>query len=41
MKPHMLQSQFETLQEPTNALDIDISMSLDEIVGEILNRMEH
>jgi len=28
MKPHMLRSQFETLEEPTNALTIDISMPL-------------
>jgi gluconokinase len=40
MKPHMLKSQFETLEEPTNALTIDISMSLDDIVQEILNDME-
>jgi len=37
MKPHMLQSQFATLEEPTNALTIDISMSLDDIVREILD----
>ena len=36
MKPHMLQSQFQTLEEPTNALTIDISMSLDDIVQEIM-----
>jgi gluconokinase len=40
MKPHMLKSQFETLEEPTNALTIDISMSLDDIVQEILKHME-
>jgi gluconokinase len=39
MKPHMLQSQFETLQEPTNALTIDISMSVDDIVQEIISKM--
>ena len=36
MKPQMLQSQFETLEEPANALTVDISRSLDEIVQEIL-----
>jgi gluconokinase len=40
MKPHMLKSQFEALEEPINALTIDISMSLDEIVQEILLHME-
>lgn len=40
MKPHMLQSQFEALEEPTNALTIDISMSVGEIVQEILKYME-
>lgn len=37
MKPHMLQSQFEALEEPANALAIDISKSIDEIIQEILN----
>ena len=41
MKPHMLKSQFETLEEPSNALTIDISMSLDDIVQEILDHMEN
>jgi gluconokinase len=36
MKPHMLKSQFETLEEPVNALTVDISLSVDEIVREIL-----
>jgi len=40
MKPHMLKSQFETLEEPTNALTIDISMSLNDIVQEIMKHME-
>ena len=40
MQPHMLQSQFETLEEPRNALTIDISGSVDDIVKEILTRME-
>ena len=36
MKPHMLKSQFETLEEPVDALTVDISLSVDEIVQEIL-----
>lgn len=40
MKPHMLQSQFEALEEPKNALTLDISMSVDEIVQEILKHIE-
>lgn len=41
MKPHMLKSQFEALEEPSNALTMDISMSIDDIVQEILKYMEH
>jgi gluconokinase len=40
MKPDMLKSQFEALEEPTNALTMDISKSVDEIVGDILKSME-
>lgn len=40
MKPHMLQSQFDALEEPTNALDIDITISIDDIVQEILKYVE-
>jgi gluconokinase len=40
MKPHMLKSQFEVLEEPTNALTMDVALSLDEIVREILKLME-
>jgi gluconokinase len=40
MKPQMLKSQFEALEEPTNALTMDISKSVDEIVGDILESME-
>jgi gluconokinase len=36
MKPHMLRSQFETLEEPGNALVIDISNSIDGILRDIL-----
>ncbi len=40
MKPHMLKSQFDALEEPVNALTIDISLAVDEIVQEILKYME-
>jgi len=40
MKPQMLQSQFDALEEPTNALTMDISMSVGDIVQEILKHME-
>ncbi len=40
MKPHMLKSQFDALEEPMNALTMDISMSADDIVQEILKHME-
>jgi gluconokinase len=39
MKPEMLRSQFEALEEPTNALSVDVSMPVNELVGEILNRL--
>jgi gluconokinase len=31
MKPHMLHSQFGALEEPSNALTVDISLSVEEI----------
>jgi gluconokinase len=40
MKPHMLQSQFETLEEPVNALIVDVTPSVDEILKVILQNME-
>ena len=40
MKPHMLKSQFETLEEPKNAITVDVSMSLDGIAQDILKHME-
>ena len=39
MKPHMLQSQFETLEEPVNALIVDVTPSVDEILKVILQDM--
>lgn len=41
MRPHMLKSQFEALEEPVNALAIDISMSIAEIVQKTLKHMEY
>jgi gluconokinase len=40
MKPHMLQSQFDALEEPSDALTVDIAMPVDEIVRHILEVME-
>lgn len=37
MKAEMLKSQFEALEEPTDALTVDISKPLDEIVTTILD----
>ncbi len=37
MKPSMLDSQFRTLEEPTQALAVDISLTPDEIMREILD----
>lgn len=37
MKPHMLKSQFEMLEEPSNALTMEISMSVEDIVREIIS----
>ncbi len=36
MKPQMLQSQFETLEEPDNALTVPASESVNDIVQELL-----
>ncbi len=36
MKPEMLQSQFETLEEPISAVTVDVSRSVNEIVKDIL-----
>lgn len=40
MKPQMLKSQFETLEEPTNALMVDVSLPVIELVGEILKQLK-
>jgi len=39
MKPHMLQSQFDTLEEPATALTIDISMPAEDVMKEILQHL--
>lgn len=39
MKPQMLKSQFDALEEPTNSLTIDISIPLDDIVQKIIRTM--
>jgi len=40
MKPQMLKSQFETLEEPVNAITVDVSLSLTDSVQMILKCME-
>ncbi|MEO5887051.1 MAG: gluconokinase [Anaerolineales bacterium] len=39
MKPRMIQSQFDALEEPTNALTVDISLSVDEILQDVIKQM--
>jgi gluconokinase len=39
MKAEMLRSQFETLEEPTAALTVDIGANLDRITEEIITQM--
>jgi gluconokinase len=40
MKPQMLKSQFDVLEEPADVLTIDISMQVEDIVQEILDALE-
>ena len=40
MRPQMLRSQFETLEEPENVLTMDISISVEEIVQKILKHLK-
>jgi gluconokinase len=40
MKPHMLKSQFDALEEPEHALQVNIGLPLNEIVQQILEHME-
>ena len=39
MKDKMLISQFKTLEEPKNAVVIDVNLSVEEIVQEIINQI--
>jgi len=39
MKPHLLMSQFEALEEPEKAITVDISTSVEDIVQEIRKHM--
>ena len=39
MKAKMLRSQFETLEEPTDALTVDIGRNLDRITEEIITQL--
>lgn len=39
MKPAMLKSQFETLEEPQNALYLDVTLSLDEMLQTVMEKM--
>jgi len=36
MKPELLKSQYDVLEEPTNGLVIDMSLPVDEVVAQIL-----
>src|SRR5687767_12363443 len=40
MKPQMLQSQFQALEEPTNALTVNIAKPVEDIVQEILQYLK-
>lgn len=40
MKPSMLKSQFDVLEEPTNALTVDIANSVEEIIFQITRTMK-
>lgn len=39
MKPHMLKSQFEALEEPADALTVAVSMPFEDIVKEIVTHL--
>jgi gluconokinase len=40
MQPQMLQSQFDALEEPSNALTVDISLSVEEIAQFVIKQIE-
>lgn len=39
MKPHMLKSQFDALEEPADALAVDISLPVEEILQVVIKQM--
>lgn len=41
MKASMLQSQFDTLEEPVNALTVDIANSVEEIIFQIMSNKDN
>lgn len=41
MPSELLQSQFNTLEEPKNAITIDISLNPKEIIDQVKNQLEH
>lgn len=40
MNPELLRSQFETLEEPKDALTVDASLTTAQIVGEIREQLQ-
>jgi gluconokinase len=40
MNPELLRSQFETLEEPKDALTVDASLTIAQIVGEIRDQLQ-
>lgn len=41
MKPYMLKSQFEAMEEPRTALTLDVSKAVRDLVQEILETLKH
>jgi gluconokinase len=41
MKPEMLRSQFDTLEIPENAIEVDIDQAVSEIVDEIILKLDY
>jgi gluconate kinase len=40
MRPELLKSQFEALDEPSNGIVIDASLAIDIIVNQILDNLK-
>ena len=40
MPPHLLKSQFEVLEEPSNVIVVDISQSIDDIINELKRKLK-